>query len=236
MKIMFVDETSKTKDNKCFLCLCGVIVDASNVAKLESELQKFKKENDFINFKDFRNPDNMEVKLKLTQEINKILQKNEVNIISSVILEDSLKTIKLNNRNNFEALQRFHDLYFILERFSFHLNRRSKTGMIIFDSLDKKIEKNMGKLFFEEISKSNKFRNIFSSLLFSKDEYINILQIADLIGVSLNSALYKSMKKYKRIKVDELPQFNPYLDIYWNLFEINKNTNSVGGWGLKVWF
>lgn len=148
MKIMFVDETSKTKDNKCFLCLCGLIVDASKVTKLERELQKFKKENDFINFKDFRNPDNMEVKLKLTQKINKILQKNEVCIISSVLLEDSLNTIKLNNRNNFEALQRFNDLYFILERFSFHLNRRSKTGMIIFDSLDKKIEKKYGKIIF----------------------------------------------------------------------------------------
>ena len=236
MKIMFVDETSKTRDNKCFLCLCGVIVDASNVTKLERELQKFKKENNFSNFKDFRNPNNMEFKLKLTQEINKILQKNEVCIISSVLLEDSLNTIKLNNRNNFEALQRFNDLYFILERFSFHLNRRSKTGMIIFDSLDKTIEKNMGKLFFEEISKSKKFKNIFSSLLFSKDEYSNILQISDLIGVSLNSALYKSMKKYKRIRVDELPLFNHYLNIYWNLFEINKNTNSVEGWGLKVWF
>ena len=235
LKIIFIDETSKTKNNKCFLCLCGLIVDSSEVINLENELRLFKKKYGYENFKDFREPYNKEIKLKQTNEIKNILIKYDVNIISSVIQENSLNTIRLNNKNNSEAFQRYYDLVFILERFSFHLNRRKKTGFVIFDSLDNKIENTIEILFYEQITSSKKFKNIFSSILFSKDDYSNILQISDLIGVSLNNAIYNSIKKFSKINVDELPNFNPYLGIYWDLFEINKRTNSVEGWGLKVW-
>lgn len=235
LKIIFIDETTKTKNNKCFLCLCGLIVDSSEVINLETELRLFKKKYGYENFKDFREPFDRNIKLKQTKEIKNILTKYDVNIISSVIQENSLNTIRLNNKNNSEAVQRYFDLLFILERFSFHLNRRKKTGLVIFDSLDHKIENTIEELFYEEIISSKKLKNIFSSILFSKDEYSNILQISDLIGVSLNNAIYNSIKKFSKINVDELPNFNHYLEIYWDLFEINKRTSSVEGWGLKVW-
>lgn len=234
LKFIFIDETSKTKDNKCFLCLCGVVVDSKNVTKLESEIQMFKNKYCFENLKDFRKPENEKEKINKTKELVEILKNNEVVIISSVMLKNSLNTIKNNNRENFEALQRFNDLEFIIERFYFHLNRRRKTGIMIFDSVDNKIKNEMEDLFFNEVSK--RFKNIFPSLLFSKDEYSNILQVSDLIGVSLNSALYTSLKNHQYINVDQLPTYNPYLNEYWQLFEVNKDNQLVKGWGLKVWY
>ena len=123
-------------------------------------------------------------------------------------------------------------LSFIIERFIFHNNRRNEEGMVIFDSLDKNIENEMNNSFFLENKDKS---NIFHSILFSKDEYTNILQMSDLIGVGLNSAIYKSLNKYGYVNIDELPNFNPYLKIYWPLFEKNTNNNSVEGWGIKVW-
>ena len=236
LKIIFIEETSKTKNNKCFLCLCGVIVDSSEVISLENELQKFKEKFNYSDFKDFRKPDNQSIKLRRTEYLKKILDKYNVNIISSVIQENSLNNIKIKYKQDFEGHQRYYDLRFILERFSFHLKRRNQTGLVIFDSLDNKIKNTMENLFYKDIISSNQLNNIFPSILFSKDEYSNILQISDLIGVSLNNAIYNSIKNYSKNNVDELPNFNPYLKIYWDLFAWTNRTNSVKGWGLKVWY
>lgn len=234
MKIIFIDETSKEKESKCFLCLCGIVVDASYVTKLEHDLEKFKKKYKFNNLKDFRKPDKIETKLQKSEELFNILKKYEVNIISAVILKDSLKKIKICSRDNFESDQRIAVLNFILERFYFHVNRRNQSGLVIFDSLDNKIENRIQKMFFKRVSKN--FKKIFPSLLFSKDEYSNIIQVSDLIAASLNSALYNSLKEEKMIEVSNLFNFNSYLKIYWNLFERNNKNNSVEGWGIKLWY
>lgn len=92
----------------------------------------------------------------------------------------------------------------------------------------------MKRTFSRRVSKN--LPRIFPSLLFSNDEYSNILQIVDLIGVSLNSALFNQLNKNPTINVNNLPNYNKYLEIYWPLFEFNPRNGSVNGWGLKIWY
>lgn len=233
LKIMFIDE-SKSKDNKEYLCLCGIIVDYKNLNSLESQINKFKIKNNYSNLKDFRKPEDINKKIKLTKDLKSILEENEIKIISTILPKDILEKIKQDNRNNFESEERMQSLFFILERYFYHINRISKdsSGIVIFDSLDKRIKKQMRDGFYNEI-KTN-FKNIYPSLFFVNDEYSNIMQVTDLITVSLNSSIHECLKEENSVIINELPCYNEYLNEYWDLFEYNPKNNDVEGWGIKI--
>lgn len=92
--------------------------------------------------------------------------------------------------------------------------------------------KKIGKKFNSKCT--SKFNNIYPALFFVRDEYSNSIQVADLINTSLNSALHNYLKENGEININELPNYNNYLNIYWNLFEKNPNNGKIEGWGLKL--
>lgn len=237
---MCIDETGRRERNsQFFFCLCGIIVDKSNLISLNNDILDFKGIYGIENLKDLRTTDQTR-KLSSTNELFNLLHSSEVDIVCTIIGNVTLKDIYNTYIGiNQEVMARYNALIFLIERFYFHLNRRNKKGLIIFDSLERKMENELRKKCYYFIHKHFK-HVIYPSILFCEDEYSEILQIADLIGLSLNNAIYRSIDcesehPLRNLNVEDLPTKNQYLETYWPLFEKNPNTGRVEGWGVKVW-
>lgn len=179
-----------------------------------------------------------EAKEDILEEIYMILSQHNVSIISTIIGDYTLNRIYDSYKGyQADARIRFQALKFLIERFNIHLNRREKDGIIIFDSLNYKIERNLRSLSYDFISRGFKKR-IYPAVLFSNDEHSEILQTSDSVALALNSAIFRSLGKEEmllsKVNVEKLPYENPYLKKYWPLFE-KDSYGRVKGWGVKVW-
>ena len=76
---------------------------------------------------------------------------------------------------------------------------------------------------------------IFPAVLFSKDDYNNILQASDLIANCLMSAVWHYRKNEKIIEIERIIEKNQFLKIYWPLF-VKNSSGKVSGWGIKIWW
>ena len=72
-------------------------------------------------------------------------------------------------------------------------------------------------------------------MFFGKDEYSEMLQVADLIVTSLNSAYWKFTQDKTFKYIDDLPEYNQFLKIYWPLF-VKNSDGKVERYGIKVWW
>jgi hypothetical protein len=240
MKFLFIDESEKQKgkNRRYFFCLCGLMVDEDRLFALNSDFDTLREKYKLSNLKDLRKKLPSKTKIKITKEICRILESKNTKIISAILGDVTLKDINRVDNAYFSALT------FLIERFFIHLERSVKTGIIVFDSVDKNVEKSLRKKSFEFISKERHMmydkikgyykEKIFPSIFFSNDEYTTVLQATDLIATSLNSAFWSSIQE-GNLDVEDLPNKNKYLKIYWPLF-VKNPAGKVNGWGIKVWW
>jgi hypothetical protein len=236
MKLIFIDETEQNQTKYPFLCLCGIIVDCDNLLNVDKSIERLKGVYKVSNLKNIRSLEN-EINMEFTKKLFEILNNNNVKIISSVIGDNTLNNIKSwSNNKNVESKKRFSGLSFIIERFRYHVNRKKTEGMVIFDSLDKSIEKSMKDDYFDFVN-NDEFDCLFNTLMFNNDEYNNIIQVSDMVAKSLNGAFRQCLNDYVHLhafRTNDLKEYNDYLKIYWPLFEKDFQGN-VNGWGIKKW-
>jgi len=135
MKVLFIDESEKQKnvENKYFFCLCGLMIDRDNLIGLNNNLDSLRKTYNLSNLKDLRSSKGLD-KIKVTKEIYEILNSNNAKVITTMLGDKSLEYTD-------ETIDVYFGAFtFLIERFLIHLWRESKSGIIIFDSLDKKLE------------------------------------------------------------------------------------------------
>lgn len=243
MKIMFIDESKKQegKSNKYFFILTGLLIDEEKLFDLEQELRTLKENYSLLNLKELRGNKLKINKIKCSEEISKILQDYNVQIISIILGRITLKKTTKIEDNYFNAIT------FLIERFFLHLKKENKLGFIIHDSVPRDVEKNLrcniySYILKEEIImyKSNRHlglfkKRIYPSILFSNDEHSEILQTSDLISASLNSAVFKTLNSSNRLEINNLNKHNSFLNIYWPLF-VRDGKGDVSGWGIKSWW
>lgn len=241
MKFLFVDETIRSGRSRYFLGLCGIVVDKSNLFQLNDAIADLKKEYEINNLKELRTV-SFELKRQSTEDLFRILDFNEVIVISAIIGQYTIGNIyNQTGGARAEAEIRSTAFIFIAERFVFHLRRQQtiKKGYIVFDSLNPDIEKIIREESYNFISRRNYKHTIYPSIAFSNDEHSEILQASDLIALALNNAIYNSIRRNEMslngLNVENLPNENPFLEKYWPLFERNIHNNKVEGWGVKIW-
>lgn len=242
MNFMFIDESERQRrKNKYFFALCGAIVSGEDIFTLEEKIRKLKEIYNLDNLKDLKSSKNLEKqeKLKISKEILGLLKENKVIILSTILGKVALCSI-----NNIE--ERYFDaLSFMIERFFLRLNKENKRGILIHDSVEKKLEKKLRKklhkfVMSEELLMMGKSRGkfktrIYPSILFSDDDHSEILQVTDLIATSLNGAAWKCLEETSTLATEKLPEYNDYLKIYWSLFDKSPG-GKVDGWGVKIWW
>jgi len=238
MKIIFVDESYKQtgRYNRYYFILCGLIIDSNNILGIEHELALVSQKYKFANFKELRKS-NEETKLAVSEEIFKILNKYGSRIIASCIGSTTLEKAKA------QADRYEWGLSFLIERFYLYLDKNKDNGLVIFDSIDKSTEKEIRKWFYNEVltydvemfdtPKGKLIDRIYPAILFSDDKYTNILQAIDLIGWSLNSAIWHAIQDRSIWTINSLYIKNPFLEIYWPLFL--SGGSRVEGYGIKWW-
>jgi hypothetical protein len=251
MVLLCVDESDPPKkkirlfgqQSICFV-IVGAMLDDNFLISVDKEICDFKKTNGIKNLKELRKDKRFKGKaLKLTAILNEILRKYEIKILAAVIGRHSIT-------KDFED-NYYGTLTFILERFFLTLKSRNENGLVISDAFDSrregKIKIKVNNYLLTETVKlpwkeEGRLRDlIYPSLLFVEDEHSNIIQISDLICTSLQSAVINYLKSNEcydlnilKDKEDELPNCNPYLKIYWDLF-VKNSYDKVGGWGIKIW-
>lgn len=239
MKFLFIDESEKQegKNRRYFFCLCGLMVNEDNLLTLTNELDTLRKKYKLSNLKDARKKLPRRTKTKITKEIFRILQSNNTEIISAILGNRALMEINRVDNAYFDSLT------FLIERFFIHLEKSRKAGIIVFDSVNKSVEKSLRKKSFDFISKEKHImygtvkghynEKIFPSIFFSNDQHCTVLQATDLIATCLNSAFWACVKE-RNLDVEDLPNRNKYLKTYWPLF-VKSSTGKVNGWGVKIW-
>ena len=122
--------------------------------------------------------------------------------------------------------------------------------MLIHDEFGNPYDKKFRKKIYNTIKTENFSLNkretpfckrVYPEVFFGRDDYSNLMQVADIIATSLNYS-YRSLKKgverenlgYLKDKVEELQDQNDYLKIYWDLF-VKDSTGNVNNWGIKLW-
>lgn len=239
----------KGKSSDDFLCICGIIVDSSNLINLNNDIAKFKTECGFENLKEFRSRKiPTKSKIGLTSDLFEVLEANDAKVISVILGEPTLKRIRDKyKRHHKEVRTRFAALTFLVERFYLHLKRTKQTGQVVSDSLNPKVQSLLQDVYYDYITKS-KFQMYFRegdiykdvilpSISFTKDEHSDILQCSDLIAYSLNGAISRTLNEIEsvyKLNVENLEDKNPFISIYWALFEKDYSGN-VKGWGIKLW-
>lgn len=93
-----------------------------------------------------------------------------------------------------------------------------------------------GKVTFH-ITEAGKYREkIYPEIAIADDKHSHILQVTDLIAVSLNHAFREKFKANgQSFDLEKLPENNKYLSAYWPLFKKDPQ-GKVAGWGIKVWW
>jgi len=241
MKIIFVDESYKQtgRYNRYYFVLCGLIVDSNNLLSIEHELAPIRQKYKLANLKELRKSDK-ETRLAVSEEIFNILNKYGSRIIASCIGSTTLEKAKA------QADRYKWGLSFLIERFYLYLYKNKDNGLVIFDSIDKGTEKELRKWFYNEVltynvemfdaPKGKLIDRIYPAILFSDDKYTNILQAVDLVGWSLNSAIWHAIRDRSigvSWNINSLYTKNPFLEIYWPLF-LSRGSR-VEGYGIKWW-
>jgi len=242
MRFLFIDETDKqkNKNNKYFFVLCGLVISGDNLISVTTDLNQIKEKYKLKTLKDARKTKlKRDTKIEITKEIYDSLKKNKAEIRSAFIGNISLRNIETVNDVYFGALT------FLIERYFLTLKENNDTGIVVFDSVDKKLENKLRKKFFEYILNEKLVwvvsgrvegyykDRIFPSIFFSNDEHSAVLQATDLIATSLNSAIWADFQK-GTLDVENLMAKNEYLKIYWPLF-VKNSTGKISGWGIKIW-
>lgn len=242
MEFLFIDESQHNKkENRLYFVQLGMIVNEKKLLYLESEIGKFKEKCKIKNLKELKKEFSKEKRLKLSKELFKIAQKNNIQIISIILGNISIR----------EKLSEvyFGGLTFILERFFLELKQNNKEGVVFCDSFHEKFEKELkikinrylnksGVILFGE-SKGKYIERIYPSILFLDDNYSNIMQLADILCSSLQRGVYNFIKEKRKMGLlqgneDLLKDCCDYLNIYWDLF-IKGYGGNVSGWGIKTW-
>jgi len=242
MRFLFIDETDKqkNKNNKYFFVLCGLVINGDNLISLTTELNQIKEESKLRTLKDARKTSlKRDRKIEITKRIYNSLKNNKTEVRSAFIGNISLRNIQAVNDVYFGALT------FLIERYFLTLKKEDDIGIVIFDSINKKLENKLKKKFFKYILNEKLVwaisgrvegyykDRIFPSIFFSNDEHSTVLQATDLIATSLNSAIWADFQK-GILDVENLLAKNEYLKIYWPLFVKNPE-GKVNGWGIKIW-
>lgn len=243
MKLLFIDETDKqkSKNKKYYFVLCGLVVNGDSLISLTKELNNICESYKLKSLKDTRKRNlKTDIKIEITKRIHEVLKEVKAEARSAFLGNITLEGIRKVNDIYFGALT------FLVERYFLSLKASEETGVIIFDSVDKKLENHLRKKFFNYISNEKLVwamsgrvegaykDRIYPSLLFSNDEHSIILQATDLIATCLNSAIWKDFQKGEGIDIENLYKKNEYLKIYWPLFA-KSSAGKVNGWGIKVW-
>jgi len=242
MRTFFIDETERQKQTSgnYQFSLCGLIVDNENIVKLSNEIENIKTKYKISNLKESRKSGWDEPRrIAITEELITVLAANGATVRASILGEIALRDVREISENYFGAF------VFLLERFFITLAMEDDFGMIIFDSMNETLQSKLRKELFDFISKEElimrgaskgSFKDrIFPAVLFSKDEYNNILQASDLIANCLVSAVWHYRKSEAIFDVERITDKNPFLKIYWPLFVKNSSGN-VNGWGIKIWW
>ena len=242
MKLLFIDETDKQRgrNKKYFFVLCGLIVNGGSLISLTKNLSSICESYKIKSLKDARKSNlRKDKKIEITKRIYEALREAKAEARSAFIGNITLGNVKKINDVYFGALT------FLVERYFLSLKTSEETGVIIFDSVDKKLENQLRKKFFDYISREKLIwavsrrvegdykDRIYPSLLFSNDEHSLILQATDLIANCLNSAIWRDFQK-GAIDIENLYQKNEYLQIYWPLF-VKNPAGKISGWGIKIW-
>jgi hypothetical protein len=243
---MFVDESERqNKKDRAYFTLCGLIVDATKIIKLERALEDFRKNHQINNLKDLRKSGLPEdTRIAASRELSTILESNECQMIAAVLGSSSLKS----NHVLMNVHTRYSDtLDFIVERFFLYLRNHNDEGMIFMDKVESNAEHYLREYFFGKICDEpyyyfdKVFRysdRIYPSLNFSDDKRSGILQLTDSIAAPLNASIYSAILEHKRSGkewgLEELPNYNKFLEVYWKIFNRSKD-GRVAGYGIKWW-
>ncbi len=242
MKIFFIDETDRQRSGqrgRAYFVLCGLIIEIDKIIKAGSELEKILVQHHIDSLKAARkNRLNKSDKIKITEDIFAILKRCGVEVRAVYLGELTMSLERKISDTYFGALD------FLIERFFLSLKKDKEGGLVIMDSLNSKTEAELRRKFFKHIQnegqtwvmsgKKDPYKNrIYPWLLFSDDDTNIFLQATDLIASSLNSSIWNSISN-DVFSVEELPQKNEFLKIYWPLFA-KSLAGKVNGWGVKIW-
>ncbi|MDD5638560.1 MAG: DUF3800 domain-containing protein [Candidatus Pacebacteria bacterium] len=242
MKIFFIDETDRQKDGqraRAYFVLCGLIIDADDLIKVDSELEDIKKQHHINSLKVARKARlNKSEKLEITNEIFSILKKYNIEVRAVYLGELTMRSERKVSDTYLGALD------FLVERLFLSLKKNNTTGLIVMDNLNHKTEAKLKKKFFKYIQNESQIwvvsgkkdpykSRVCSWLLFSDDDTNTFLQVTDLIASSLNSAIWNAISD-NDFDVEKLSGKNEYLKVYWPLFA-KSSTGKVSGWGVKIW-
>lgn len=243
MKLLFVDETDRQANatSRTFFCICGLSIDESVVLTASNELEEIKTHYGLSNLKESRKSGLDEAtRISITTDVFNCLSKFEVKIVG-IILGDFSLSFGLPKKDMYMGA-----MSFLMERFALSLVKERASGLVIFDSVDHALEKDLRQKFYEYIREEKvqmvfdanprcAFRDeILPSLLFSDDNHSVLIQAVDLVATSLNSAIVNTAKSGTPIIVSSLPAGNKFLAIYWPLFATSPG-GKIEGWGIKVW-
>ncbi|MCR4279159.1 MAG: hypothetical protein NUV78_00240, partial [Candidatus Zambryskibacteria bacterium] len=148
MRLLFADETDRQASaaKRSFFCICGLSVDGAEAVVLSNELEGIKSRYGLANLKEARKTGLSEdIRLAITNEIQAALSAHKAKIIAIVLGDISLS-----------YLSPLEDIYmgamsFLLERFALPLMRGGEFGLVTFDSVDKSLEKELRKRFYEYV-------------------------------------------------------------------------------------
>jgi hypothetical protein len=245
---LFVDESY---DKNCFILL-GCIVNGKELFDLEKSLKDVTKEYKINNLKeDLRKKLSKNVKLDVTKKLTNLMEKYNVQVISCILSYRNIKILEKNDGLKFRPNQLNKDyeesLSFLLERFYKFLIKNHGNGIIIFDQFTINRElKNSIKNFLEgrkilvnclPATKRCYYEVIYPSIFFTDDEYSLILQLSDLILLSLHKSYEKCLNEKNQVTkndIEELWKYNEFLKEYFKFFQKSEN-GKVSGWGIKLW-
>lgn len=243
MKMLFVDETDRQESarTRTFFCLCGLVLNEEHIIAASNELESIKIKYGLDNLKDSRKTGLSEkTRLDLTQEVFDVLAKHEAQVIGIVLGETSM-SYKLPKEEMYMGA-----ISFLMERFTIPLIKEGQIGSVVCDSLDSRTQRAIREKFHEFVRKENVqmawdakpmgayHDHVLPTLLFTDDEQSVLVQAVDLVATSLNSAIVNTTKGGKPIVVNDLPNGNKFLSIYWPLF-VRSRAGKVEGWGIKNW-
>lgn len=243
MKIIFIDETDRqaSSTNRTFFCICGLVVDGNRLIEITNRLEEIKAKYNLPNLKDCRTTGmDEEARLAITSEMFECLNSGGIKVIGIVLGDFSLSF------NLPKADMYMGAMSFLIERFTLPLIRDSEAGIVIFDGMEKSLENELRKKFYdytrtEVIQMAWKSQpegavrdHVLPTLFFTDDAQSLLIQAIDLVAVSLNSAIANQQKNGGKIVIKDLPENNKFLKIYWPLF-VQSPKGEVEGWGIKIW-
>lgn len=239
MRILFADETEREAGSKkAFFCICSIDVEEEVVPLINFELDSVASRYGLKNLKESRKLGLPETRrLEITKEIIDILSSHSVRVRASVM---GNYTITHSSREQLYLSA----LSFLVERWCFTLQRKSISGMVLFDTVGGKLESKIRKLFYQYIREASLTlraehqcflrEHLYPNIMFCDDDHTPLIQVADLIGTSLNDAIVKARKEDSSFTIASLPTKNKFLALYWPLF-MRSPSNQITGWGIKFW-